>query len=162
MIRLASLDDVPAINLIYNQAIRSLGKTADLKPIALPDHEKWFEDRDSDMYPLYVLDIEDQTVGYFYFAPYRKGREALNQTAEITYYLDEDHLGKGLGTKLMEYGLSQAADLGFTTLVAILLDCNKASIGILRKFGFEEWGRVPKAARIKGIEYDHLYYGRKV
>lgn len=41
----------------------------------------------------------------------------------------------------MEFMLSEAQRLGFRTLVAILLDCNSASIALLKKYGFSEWGQ---------------------
>ena len=44
-------------------------------------------------------------------------------------------------------------------LIAMLLDKNPASIGLLQKFGFKEWGRMPGIARIDDQTADHLYYG---
>lgn len=161
MIRPAIHKDIVSINAIYNQAVRSLGKTADLKEIPIVQHQRWYEERDSNRYPILVLEVDHKVIGYFHYAPYRKGREALNVTAEITYYLDEGYHGKGYGTQLLTEGIGMADSLGFTTLIAILLDGNDASIGILRKFGFEEWGRMPEAAIIDGSPRDHLYFGRK-
>ena len=44
--------------------------------------------------------------------------------------------------------------------MAILLDCNSASIALLKKYGFSEWGRLPEIACLSGCYFDHLYYGK--
>ena len=31
-----------------------------------------------------------------------------------------------------------------------------------KKFGFEEWGRMPQTVEIDGKLYDHCYYGLKL
>ena len=62
----------------------------------------------------------------------------------------------------MVYGDQLAPDYGFEVLVAILLNKNPASVGLLQKFGFTEWGRMPEIARIDGVLADHLYYGLKL
>ncbi len=47
-------------------------------------------------------------------------------------------------------------------LFAILLDVNTSSVGILEKFGFEQWGHLPGVADFDGALCGHLYYGRRV
>ena len=96
------------------------------------------------------------------FSPYRKSRKALQSTAEISYYVHNKHHSKGIGTGLMKYALMKAGELGFKTLIAILLEPNTASIKLLKKFGFELWGDVPNVAEIDGGEYNHQYYGLRL
>ena len=84
----------------------------------------------------------------------------LSPEKHISCYLDFSIHGQGIGSRLMEFMLSEAQRLGFRTLVAILLDCNSASIALLKKYGFSEWGRLPEIACLSGCYFDHLYYGK--
>jgi len=80
----------------------------------------------------------------------------------MSYYVDSGERGKGLGSQLLEHTIGAAPDYGFSVLIAILLSKNQASIELLRKFGFEEWGSMPGIALIGDQHADHLYYGRKL
>ena len=93
---------------------------------------------------------------------YRLGRGAFKETAEISYYVATDFKRLGIGTELLEFSISESINLGYTALVGILLEANIASIELLKKFDFEEWGRMPKIAEIDGSRYDHIYMGKHI
>jgi L-amino acid N-acyltransferase YncA len=52
--------------------------------------------------------------------------------------------------------------LELKTLIAVLLGDNEASIGLLKKFGFEQWAHLPGVANFGSWEVDHVYYGLRV
>jgi len=162
MIRLAKENDIVAINEIYNQAVKAKHQTATLFPISVEEQKTWFEDHDLDKYPIFVVEEENKIVGWCSLSAYRKGRQALSSLAEITYYLHSDFQNQGYGTQIMDYARKVSPSYGFKNLVAILFGHNKASIGLLKKFGFEEWGNMPKTVEIDGKLYDHCYYGLKL
>jgi len=166
-IRIAEKEDLPGIVMIYNQAVAIRGATADTEPHTLADQRQWFAGHPPHQYPVWVA--EDMTgedmagiVGWCSLTPYRPGRRALIHTVEISYYVHQSWRRKGIGTALIQYALAQCADLNIKTLFALLLDCNRASINILKKFGFAEWGYMPNVAEIDGKEYGHLIYGKRV
>jgi phosphinothricin acetyltransferase len=68
----------------------------------------------------------------------------------------------GIGSTLLEYAVKRAGEFNLKFLIAILISHNHPSIGVLKKFGFEEWGRMPGIVEFDGLTYDHLYYGRRV
>ena len=39
---------------------------------------------------------------------------------------------------------------------------NQASIRLLKKFGFNQWGYLPEIAEIEGVLYSHVYLGKRV
>jgi RimJ/RimL family protein N-acetyltransferase len=47
-------------------------------------------------------------------------------------------------------------------LFCIILERNAASVGLMRKCGFELWGRLPDVASIDGELVSHVYYGRRL
>lgn len=161
-IRLARQEDLPDINRIYNQAVRQRFSTAHLEPVSQEEREQWFALHEPDRFPVFVATREEKILGWVSLGSYREDRQALAHVAEVSYYVDEKERGKGIGSFLMDSALHIAADLGYSVLIAILLNRNPASIGLLKKFGFEEWGRMPGIARIDAQEADHLYYGLKL
>jgi len=158
-IRKAAKEDLPAINRIYNQAVLQRFCTAHLEEIGTRERERWFDAHDPARYPVFVAVEDQQVTGWMSLGPYREDRQALSHVAEVSYYVDELERGKGVGSRLLDHAVRTAPVYGFTVLIAILLHKNAASIGLLEKSGFEEWGRMPGIARIGDQAADHLYYG---
>lgn len=161
-IRLARQNDLAQLTEIYNQAIRKGSCTADTTCFTVEERQSFFDAHQVQLYPLYVYEKDQTVLGYIYFSPYRPGRLAMIHTAEVSYYIHQDYQGQGIGTQLMTFALSKAKDLEFTTLIAILLSVNAPSIGLLKKFKFIEWGRLPSIAQFDSGTCDHLYMGLKL
>jgi len=161
-IRFSKIADLPFIVDIYNQAIRSENATGDLDEFSVDDRKEWFYKYDNDHYPLYVAVIENKVVGYCALSPYRPGRKAMSSAAEISYYLDYSFHGKGIGTALIEFAISDCERIGKENLLAILLDINSSSIRLLEKLNFEKWGYFPNIINLNGKKCGHLIYGLKI
>ena len=161
-LRLARRSDLPAINAIYNQAVKELFCTAHLVPVTMEQRETWYQEHDPGRFPVYVIADGERVLGWISLAPYRSDRQALKHVAEVSYYVDQGHRRRGLGQQLIKHAMSVAPGFGFTILIAILLDRNDASIGLLEKSGFTRWGTMPEIAWIGKERADHLYYGRKL
>ena len=158
MIRIATIDDAGIINEIYNQAIKNKFSTADQSALPVSYHKEWLSTKDLTKEPVFVFEEEDIVKGWMSLSYYRK-RAALIRTAEVSYYVHRAYQKRSVGTKLLEHAIKVASDYNFSTLIAILLDPNEGSIQLLKKFNFEEWGRMPGIAENDGSRYDHLYYG---
>lgn len=161
-IRIATREDLPRINEIYNQAVEEQFCTAHLEPVDMVYRRGWFASHDPARHPVFVADINGRPAGWVSLGPYRLGRQALDHVGEVSYYVDRAYRKKGLGTLLMNQVIGSAPEFGITVLIAILLDRNPASISLLRKSGFEEWGIMPGIALIGTQITDHLYYGLKL
>lgn len=157
-IRFAESPDLAAIVTIYNQAIRAHA-TADLDPFTIEHRRSWFETYNSQNHPIYVAEFEDKVVGYCTISPYRQGRKALKDVAEISYYLDYDFHDKGIGTAILKYVISDCKRLGKKSLLAILLDTNTQSIALLEKLNFSNWGHFPDIVNINGKKCGQLVFG---
>lgn len=161
-IRLATPSDLPAINEIYNQAVRKRYCTADLDEIDMQSRIEWFEGHVPEKYPVFVGELDGIIIGWICFSPYRSGRRALNISAEVSYYLHEDYLQKGYGSILFMHAIEVAPSFQFKNVFAILLEPNIASIKLLEKFQFKRWALLPDIAMIDGKECSQVYYGRSV
>ncbi len=147
---------------IYNQAIRAKNATGDTEEFNVEDRVKWFEKYDENEYPLYVVEDDGKVVGYCSLSPYREGRKAMASIAEISYYLDFSTHGKGIGAALLKYVIADCNRIGKKCLLAIILDINLQSVGILEKFNFVKWGHFPDVININGKKCSQLIYGLKL
>lgn len=162
IIRFVNITDLPFIVDIYNQAIRSRCATGDMEEFGVDDRIEWLKKFDDNEYPLYIAEIENRVVGYCTLSPYRPGRKAMSTVAEISYYLDYSFHGKGIGATLLKYVISDCDRIGKKSLIAILLDINSPTIGLLEKFNFKKWGHLPDIIEIDGKKFGHLIYGLKI
>jgi L-amino acid N-acyltransferase YncA len=161
-IRIAQIDDLPAIVDIYNQSIPSKQSTGDTQPLRVEDRTTWFGEHRPEEHPIYVAEADKAVVGWCSLSAYRPGRAALRFTSEISYYIDSAYHRQGIATALVEHALAACPALGIKHIFAIVLEGNQASLNLLQKMGFQQWGYLPRVADFDGREVGHLYYGRHV
>ena len=161
-IRTATFDDLVAIVAIYNEAVAERFATADLDPVTVSQRTAWFREHDPVSLPIYIAEREDRVEGWCSLSAYRTGRAALRRTAEISYYIRSAARRTGVATALVQHAIGDAPRLGKQVLFGILLERNTASISLLKKCGFELWGRLPDVASIDGELVSHVYYGRSL
>jgi L-amino acid N-acyltransferase YncA len=162
IIRLAEIDDLPVIVDIYNQSIPSKQSTGDTQPLRVEERMTWFGEHRPDEHPIFVAEVEGELVGWCSLSAYRPGRAALRFTAEISYYIAYEYPRQGIATALVGHALAACPVLGIRHVFAIVLEGNEASLKLLKKMGFEQWGYLPRVADFDGNEVGHLYYGRHV
>lgn len=162
MIRNAVINDLEAIVEIYNHAVKTNKSTADIEPVEVSSRLKWFEEHDLNKYPIFVYEEDNKVIGWISLSPYRPGRKAMRYTAEVSYYIHEEHQGRGIGSRLLEYVIQECPKYEIKTLFSIILEINDASIGLMRKFGFEQWAHLPNIADFYGRECGQVYYGKRV
>ena len=162
LIRIAELDDLTEIVEIYNQAIRAGQRTADTEPFSIEDRLAWFHAHTPNKYPLLIATQNKKIVGYLTISAYREGRLAFSATAEVSYYIHFEHHRQGIASQLMQQAIELCPSLKINNLIAMLLGSNNGSIKLLEKFGFTQWGVMPKIAEFDKSSVDHLYYGRAI
>lgn len=158
-IRIAKEEDLPAIVDIFNQAIRSRNSCGFTDEVDLAERKAWFADHDALKHPVYTAELDGRIAGFGSMSPYRPGREAMNKVAEVSFFLDFSCHRQGIGSALLKFMIRDCHRLGFKSLIAILLGTNEASIRLLEKHGFKEWGRMPDVIDFGDRKCDHLYYG---
>lgn len=161
-IRNARPRDLRPIVAIYNQAIASRRSTGHMDPFNTDQRRSWFEAFDFKSSALYVADTDGRVAGYGTLTPYRAGRRAMNRVAEVSFFVDFDLHGRGVGKALLAHMIRQAPTLQKDSLLAILLDINQPSVALLEKFGFERWGHLPGIIDFEGRRCGQYIYGRYV
>lgn len=159
-IRTSTSADWPRIIDIYNHAVTDGRCTADIHPVTVEERESWLQQHLSERYPIRVAVENGIVIGWCSLSPWRAGREALSGVAEISYYIDRRHRGKGCGDMLMSDTIDYAKTIGFKHLLAILVDINKASLKLLGKHGFQQWGRLPDVADFGSLICGQSIHGK--
>jgi phosphinothricin acetyltransferase len=160
-IRPAEGTDLSAIVAILNQAVAAR-QVAILEPVKVEEREEWLVAHTPDKYPILVAESGGEVVGWLSLSDYRLGRRALRFTAEVSYFVAAGHRREGIASALMRAAIDLCPELEIKTLIAILLDHNEASLELLARYSFAEWGRMPNTVEFDGEERAHLYYGLRV
>lgn len=157
----ASRDDLERIVAIYNTTIASRSVTADLEPVALEDRIAWFEEHSPEHRPIWLMKEGGTIVAWLSFSKFNS-RAAYDSTAEMSIYIDPEYRSKGIGSLFLHKAIEECPRLGIRSIVALVFGHNEASLALLRKFGFEQWGLLPGVATLDGVDRDVVYMGLKV
>ncbi len=135
-IRLAELDDLPAILAISNWAAINTAANFALEPETLESWQgEWREAHE--LYPyLVAVDDHNTIVGFARAAPW-KGRCAYTYSTEVTVYVHPDHDGQGIGTALYGRLIPILKAQGYHTLLAGITQPNEASVRLHESFDFK-------------------------
>lgn len=173
----ASKADLPEILAIYNQSIAGKQATANLTPVTCEERAEWFEEHlNSLTRPIYVVravvklanEANESTaqtaspiVAWGSFSDLY-ARTAYHISTEISIYLHQDYHGKGLGSLLARWMMTQAPSLGIHNVIALIFAHNQPSLGLFRKLGFKQWGYMPKVCDMEGFIADVVMLGKAV
>ena len=168
----ASQNDLSEILAIYNQSIAGKQATANLTHVTCEERAAWFDEHlNSATRPIYVVrtmatESAEQTASapIVAWGSYSDlyARMAYHISSEISIYLHQDYHGQGLGSSLMRWMMTQAPSLGINNIVALVFAHNQPSLGLFRKFGFEQWGYMPKVCDMEGFIADVVMLGKAV
>jgi ribosomal-protein-alanine N-acetyltransferase len=82
------------------------------------------------------------------------------QSASVGYWVDQEHLRRGLATAMVEHAVAAARQMGLHRVEAGTLLDNTASQTVLLRCGFAEYGRAPSYLCIDGAWRDHVLFQR--
>lgn len=160
-------EDLPRIVEIYNRAVASRESSCDLEPISVGARERWFTTHSGSRRPIWVaedLDAPERgVIGYLGFYYFMNERPGYFITSDLAIYLDPDYQGRRLGTYLLGEAIHHAPTLGIEVLAVTIFASNQASIRLFKRHGFEQWGFMPRVARLdQQIERDLVMMGRRL
>lgn len=145
-VRAAELGDVSAISSIYNHFVLSSTATFATEPETLAQRSKWFEAHLENKLPVLVACESDRVIGWASLSYYHE-RTAYKQTVEISFYIDKECVGRGIGKQLTDAILNIAKTNGYHCVVSLVCSENDASIALLKKFDFKLVGVLNQVGR---------------
>lgn len=109
-------------------------------------------------YPAYVMknNMTGKVIG-FCFLRAHSPLPIFKHTAEITYFIEKDEVGKGLGKEALKLLENDGKAMGIKQILASISSFNKQSIEFHSKNGFSECGRFLNIGKKNGNVFDVVW-----
>ena len=159
-IRDATVNDVPAITKIFNHAIAHTTASFYRDPRTIEQRTNWLTNR-SDRYAVLVADNGSQVVGWAALDPWTE-KWGYRISTEVSYYVDPDFHGQGIGTLLVDRIIQVARTKDFCNVLAKICDNNEYSLKVADRFGFECVGTLKSIGEKFGQVYDVHFYQKQL
>ena len=143
IIRDCQPDDMHQVHMIYDHAVTHFAATYELETPSIEEMSKRRATILRRGFPYLVAEDAGGILGFAYGNMFRE-RMAYRFMVEDSIYLSPDAQRKGVGSALLGELITQCTSRGFRQMVAIIGDSENSlgSIGVHRKLGFEETGRM--------------------
>ncbi len=162
LIRPATVEDLPGILEIYNDAVLTTTATYDYEPRTMEHRRAWFDDHVKNNYPVFVaIDAAGRLVGWSALNRYHD-RMGYRFTSENSVYVAADQRGHGIGKLLLAPLIDAARVRGLHSIIAAIDADNEASIRLHARFGFEKVGHFTQVGFKFGRWLDVVYMERIV
>ncbi len=145
MIRHAKASDAEAICNIYNHYVENSIITFEETPITAVEMAVRIANLTQN-FPFLVFVDSEIVVGYTYAAKWKE-RSAYRYSVETGIYIDSQHVGQGIGTKLKAAILEELKKKSIHSVLCGIALPNPTSIALCEKFGFE------KVAQLREVGY---------
>jgi len=138
IIRSADLRDAEHIASIYNHYIAYTPITFETEEVSASEMKIRIQSKLA-KYDWLVAEQNNILLGYAYYGEFRT-RAAYRHTVESTVYVAQDHIGKGIGSKLYDRLCTVAKEKGFREMIGVIALPNPESVRLHVKSGFRESG----------------------
>lgn len=140
-IRLATEDDLVAINDIYNYYVPRSTCTYQLELEPLEGRRAWFQQHHPESHPVIVAESDGQVVGWGSLSRFHQ-RAGYARTAEASVYIRHDQHRRGIGRLLLTDLIQRARQAGFHTIIGGASSDQTASIALQESLGFRRVGQL--------------------
>lgn len=156
MIREVTKKDAARIREIYNKYVTETVATFAEEPRTLEEVTSLIQST-IPKFPWIVYELDGQVIGFTYANKWKE-RSAYRNTVETSIYLDSNHTGKGIGSKLKKAMINELRDRGFHSVISGISLPNPASVAMCEKFGFQKIGHFKEVGYKLGRWVDVGYW----
>lgn len=142
MIRLAAKYDTPQILEIYRPYIENSSISFETLVPSLAEMETRVECVLVN-YPWLVYEETNNILGYAYASKHHE-RAAYRWSVDVSVYVRQDYIGKGIGKALYTALFALLKRQGYANAYALICLPNEASVGIHEHFGFKKVAHLNK------------------
>jgi phosphinothricin acetyltransferase len=150
------MDDLPAINDIYNYYVPRSTCTYQVEPETLENRLVWFRNHPPETYPVLVAEIDGKVAGWGALSKFRE-RAAYAPTAEASVYIHHEMHRRGLGKVLLKDLIERARAAGFHSIIGGTSADQAASIALQESLGFQRVGHLVEVGYKFGRRLDVVY-----
>ncbi len=140
VIRDATVDDLDAINAVYNECVLNTTATFHERPVTRDERLAWWRELEG-RFPVLVAESEGEVIGWANLGEY-SGRCAYRFTLASSAYLSPAARGRGLGLAIMTELLARIPRGEYHSVLAIASVESEASLRLHKRLGFHEVGRM--------------------
>ena len=112
-------------------------------------------------YPAFSIKVKDKIIGFCFLHAYNP-LPTFNECAEITYFIDKEFTGKGIGKMALTKLEIEAKKKGIKTILANISSKNKESLSFHKTNGFVECGRFNGIAKKNGEQFDIIWMQKQI
>ncbi|MFX4262436.1 GNAT family N-acetyltransferase [Pelotomaculum propionicicum] len=114
-------------------------------------------------YPAYVIKNNDdgRVIGFCFLRAYNP-MPVFRETAEISYFLDQKEVGRGIGREALSLLEREGGRMGIKYIMANISSRNEKSLQFHRKNGFTECGRFHNIGRKKDVHFDVVWMEKEI
>jgi phosphinothricin acetyltransferase len=156
LLRLATEDDLAAINEIYNHYVPISTCTYQLEPETMEARHKWFAHHPPEKYPVYVAEVERRVVAWGSLSKFRE-RAAYAPTCEASIYVHHEWHRRGLGRLLLRVLIDHAGRAGFHSIIGGVSADQTASLALQESLGFMRVAHLKEVGYKFGRRLDVIY-----
>lgn len=127
-------EHLPKIMDIYNYYVLNTTISFHTEALTISEIRSNVMDQ-NDKYKSYVI-VEDESIKGYILITRHKNKQAYDVTAEVTIYLDPNHLGGGIGSAAVPFLEEAGRKHGFHVLVATICTENERSIRLFERHGY--------------------------
>lgn len=161
-VRPATLDDLSALNDIYNQYAIETHYTFDVEPMSAEARLEWFKHHDAvGRYRVLVAISEDRVVGFASSSRFRP-KPAYETSIETSVYLSPESVGRGTGSRLYDALFNALEDEDVHRAYAGIALPNPASIALHERFGFKRVAHFTEQGRKFDRFWDVAWYEKAI
>ncbi|PKM56867.1 MAG: GNAT family N-acetyltransferase [Firmicutes bacterium HGW-Firmicutes-3] len=158
-------NDVKDALILYNHYIKTSTSTFSITPLEEHEMEQILFSGLA-RFPSYKILYEGIFIGYVLLNRY-KPREAYDQTAEVTVYLDEAYHGKGIGYEALKFIEVFAKEHSFRALLGVICAENIGSIKLFERLGYFKCAHFKEVGKkfdrlLDVVIYEKLLEGEKM
>lgn len=137
-VRAAGRNDAARIAEIYNHYVLTSVVTFDTEPQTTEQREVWLEQHDAS-HPVLVGETDGAVVAWGSLSKWGT-RDAYLHTVEMSAYVDNETLHKGIGETMTRALTAEAVRCGHHVVISQVVSDNEASLRLAERLGFERVG----------------------
>ncbi len=154
-IRVAGVDDLDAINDIYNYYVFHSTCTYQETAEPMESRREWF-DRHGARHPVTVAEVGGKVVGWGSLSSYH-ARSAYRNTVENSVYVHHEFHRRGIGSIILKDLIERSRAIGYRAIIAGIDAEQSGSVRLHEKFGFEKVGHMKQVGFKFGRWLDVIY-----
>jgi len=153
-------DHQSAVMAIFNHYVECGTAAFPSRPLPEPFFAMFLKKSEGG-YPSYAVLQGDTVIGFCQLSAYNP-MPTFAKTADCTYFIHPDYVGKGIGTLCLDKLIEEGKKMGIVNLIAEVSAENAASLAFHEKCGFKKVGELEQIGEKLGRAFSIVLLQKKI